>query len=71
MLDFYGEVLLAPHPTSELEGCPLSLSATAYSVYSQPSSTSGGFLHLETEDIPCCGDKEPTWVHYVTFRRCL
>ena len=32
---FYGEELLAPSPNPKLEGHPLSLSATVYSVYSQ------------------------------------
>jgi hypothetical protein len=34
----YGEDLLAPRPTLKLEDHPLSLSVTAYSIYSQPPS---------------------------------
>jgi hypothetical protein len=42
MVIFYGEELLAPRPTPKLEDHPLSASATAYTMYSQLPSISGG-----------------------------
>jgi hypothetical protein len=40
---------------------PWQLSTTAYSIYSQLPFISGGrLLHLQPEDVPCCGDKWPT-----------
>jgi hypothetical protein len=40
---------------------PCRLSATAYSIYLQPPSISGGcLLHPQPEDMPCRGDKWPT-----------
>jgi hypothetical protein len=48
-LFFYGEEMLAPHPT------PLSaVTANAYSVNSQlPSISVGRHLYLQTENAPC------------------
>jgi hypothetical protein len=40
--NFYGEELLAPRPTPKLEDHPCRLLATAYSMYSQLPSISGG-----------------------------
>jgi hypothetical protein len=43
------------------------LSTTAYSIYLQLPSISGGhLLHLQPEDAPCHGDKGPTkhGIHY-------
>jgi hypothetical protein len=58
---FYGEYLLAPRPTPQLENHPSRLSATAYSKYLYPHSISGGHLfHPQPEDTPCRGDKGPT-----------
>jgi hypothetical protein len=58
-LIFYGEELLA-HLLS-WRTSPCQLSATAYSIYSQLPSISGGrFLHPLPEDAPCRGDKGPT-----------
>jgi hypothetical protein len=58
---FYGELLLAPTPNPKLRNSPCRLSATAYSIYSQLPSVSGGrFLHPQPEDAPCRGDKGPT-----------
>jgi hypothetical protein len=42
MVIFYGEELLAPCPTPKLEDHPCRLSTTAYSMYSQLPSISGG-----------------------------
>jgi hypothetical protein len=41
-LIFYGEELLTPRPTPSWRSTPCRLSATAYSVYSQLPSISGG-----------------------------
>jgi hypothetical protein len=58
-LFFYGEELLAPRQSWRTTPCRLS--ATAYSVYSQLPSISGGhLLHPQPEDTPCRGDKGPT-----------
>jgi hypothetical protein len=43
MKNFYDEGLLAPRPTPSWRTTPCRLSATAYSVYSQLPSVSGGF----------------------------
>jgi hypothetical protein len=52
----YCEELLAPRPTPKLDH-PLSAIATAYSLYSQLTSISGGRLsHLQPDHAPCCGD---------------
>jgi hypothetical protein len=59
-LFFYGEELLAPHPTPKLDDHPLS-TANAYSIYSQlPSIPRGRLLHPQPQDAPCRGDKGPT-----------
>jgi hypothetical protein len=51
-------VLLAPRPTPSLKATPCTLSATAYSIYSQLPSMSGGrLLYPQHEDTPCRGDK--------------
>jgi hypothetical protein len=40
---------------------PCRLSSTAYSIYSQLLSISGGrLLYSQHEDVPCRGDKGPT-----------
>jgi hypothetical protein len=58
---FYGGELSAPRPTPKLEGHPCRLSATAYSIYLQLPSISGGrLLHPQPEDVPCRGDKGST-----------
>jgi hypothetical protein len=54
---FYGEVLLAHAQPPKLEDHPLSAVATAYSIYSQlPSKTGGRLLHPKPEDAPCRDD---------------
>jgi hypothetical protein len=55
---FYGEYLLAPRPTPQLENHSSRLSAIAYSKYFYPHSISVGHLfHPQPEDTPCRGDK--------------
>jgi hypothetical protein len=61
-LFFYCEELLAPHtePPSWRK-IPCQLSMTAYEIYSQLPSISGGHsLHPQPEDAPCRGNKWPT-----------
>jgi hypothetical protein len=59
-LIFYGEELLDPRSTPKLEDYPCRLSATAYSIYSQLPTISGGrLLHPQSEDAPCRADKGP------------
>jgi hypothetical protein len=59
-LFFYGEELLAPRQTPNLEYHPYRLSAIAFSIYLQLPSVSGGdILHAQPENAPCRGDKNP------------
>jgi len=48
-------------PTNSQDGEPLCwLSTTAHSMYSQPSSISGGhLLHPQPQNEPCHGDRNP------------
>jgi hypothetical protein len=58
---FYGEELLAPRPTPSWRPTPCRLPATAYSVYLQLPSISGGhLLYPQPEDAPCRGENGPT-----------
>jgi hypothetical protein len=51
---------------------PCRLSATAYSIYLQLPSISGGhLLHLQPEDTPCHSDKGPTQYGMVIVHSCL
>jgi hypothetical protein len=53
----YSEELLVPRPTPSLRTTPCQLSTTAYSIYSQLGSISGGrLLHPKSENAPCRGD---------------
>jgi hypothetical protein len=38
---------------------PYLLSVTAYSMYLQLPSISGGSPHPKPEDFPCCGGRDP------------
>jgi hypothetical protein len=69
-LIFYGEELLAPHPTPKLEDHPLSavhdslfniFAATHIHIYG------GHFLHPQPEDVPCCGDIMLATIQCKTF----
>jgi hypothetical protein len=62
---FGGEDLLAPFQHPSWKTIPCRLPATAYSIYSQPPSISGGRLHHpQPEDPPCRRDRGP---HNVVF----
>jgi hypothetical protein len=53
---FYNE-FLAPRPSPKLKDRPFRLSTTAYSIYSQLPSVSGGrLLYPQPENAPCRGD---------------
>jgi hypothetical protein len=56
-LIFYGEELLAPHPTPKLEDHPLSaVRDCLFNIF----AAGGRLLHPQPEDTPCHGDKGPT-----------
>jgi hypothetical protein len=55
-LIFYGEELLAPRSTPQLEDHPLSAVRDCL-----PSISGGRLLHPQPEDAPCRGDKGPTY----------
>jgi hypothetical protein len=58
---FYGEGLLAPHPTSKLEDRPLSfVHGCLFNIFTATLHSWRPFLHLQPEDAPCCGDKHST-----------
>jgi hypothetical protein len=69
----YSKGLFALCPTPSLRTTLCQLSVTAYSIYSQLPSISGGLLlHPQPEDIHCHGDKGPTWhgcpfLHYLNI----
>jgi hypothetical protein len=58
---FYSEEMLPHAQPPSWRTTPCRLSATAYSIYLQLSSISGGLLlHPQPpEDVPCSGDKGP------------
>jgi hypothetical protein len=57
-LFYYGEELLAPRSTPRLEDHPLSVVATAHSIYWQlPSIPGGCLLHPQPENAPCSGER--------------
>jgi hypothetical protein len=58
---FFTVMSCYPTPNPSLRTTPCRLSATAYSIYSQLPSISGGrLLHPQPEDAPRRGDKEST-----------
>jgi hypothetical protein len=67
-LIFYGEGLLAPCPIPlKLEDHPLSALHDCFAnVFAATSKAGGPFLHLKPEDMPCCGDKGPTYQFHAT-----
>jgi hypothetical protein len=57
MVIFYGEELLAPRPTPKLEDHPLS--AVCDCIFAGTLHIQRPFLHLQPEDAPCRGDRDP------------
>jgi hypothetical protein len=57
---FHSEELLAPRPTSKLEDHPLSaVHDCLLNVFAATLHNWKPFLHLQPEDVPCCGDRDP------------
>jgi hypothetical protein len=57
---FYGEELLAPHPTPKLEDHSLSaVRECLFNVFAATLHIRRPFLHLQPEDAPCHGDRDP------------
>jgi hypothetical protein len=57
MVSFYGEELLAPHPTPKLEDHPLS--AVRDCIFAATLHIRRPFLHPLPENAPCRGDRDP------------
>jgi hypothetical protein len=57
---FYGEELLAPRPTPKLEDHPLSAARdSSFNVFAAILHNWKPFLHPQSEDAPCRGDRDP------------
>jgi hypothetical protein len=58
-LTFYSEGLLVPRPTPKLDDHPLSfVHGCLFSIFATTLHSRRGSLHPQSEDTPCCGDKE-------------
>jgi hypothetical protein len=56
---FYGEELLAPHPTPKLEDHPLlAVRDWLFDVFAGTLHNWRPFLHPQPEDAPCRGDRD-------------
>ena len=56
---FYGEELLAPHPTPKLQDHPLSaVCGWLFNIYRSYPPYWRPFLHPQPEDAPCYGDRD-------------
>jgi hypothetical protein len=59
-INFYGEELLAPCPTPKLEDNPLSaVRDCSFNIFAATLHIWRPFLHLQPEDAPCRGDRDP------------
>jgi hypothetical protein len=59
-LIFYSKGLLAPRPTSKLEGHPLSfVRGYLFRILAATLHSWRPFLYPQLKDEPCCGDKGP------------
>jgi hypothetical protein len=57
---FYGERLLAPHPTPKLEDHPLSsLHSCLFNVFAANLHYWRQSLYPRPKDVPCCGNRDP------------
>jgi hypothetical protein len=57
---FYGEVLLAPRQTPNLEDHPLSsVRVCLFNVFASNLHSWRPSLYPRPEDVPCCGDRDP------------
>jgi hypothetical protein len=60
VINFYGEVLLAPLPTPKLEDHPLSaVRDCLFNIFAATLHIWRPFLHPQAEDAPCRGDRGP------------
>jgi hypothetical protein len=59
-LIFYGEGLLAPLPTPKQVDHFLSfVHGSLFNIFAATFHSWSPFLHLQPEDMPCCGDRDP------------
>jgi hypothetical protein len=59
MVIFYGEELLAPHPTPKLEDHPLlAVRDCLFNVFAATLHIHRPVLHPQPEDAPCRGDRD-------------
>jgi hypothetical protein len=59
IMTFYGEDLLAPHPTSNLGNHPLSsVHHCLFKIFAATIHIWRPFLHPQPEDAPCCGGRD-------------
>jgi hypothetical protein len=60
IIRFYGEDLLAPHPTPKPEDHPLpAVPDCLFNVFAATLHNWRKFLHPQPEDAPCRGDRDP------------
>jgi hypothetical protein len=74
MAIFYGEELLTPHPTPKLEDHPLSsVRGCLFNVLAAILHIWRPFLHSQTEDAPCRGDRDSLYcnIKYLEIELCL
>jgi len=59
-IHFDGEELLAPRPTPKLEYHPLpAVRECLFNIFTATLHIGGPFLHPQTEDVPCRGERDP------------
>jgi hypothetical protein len=59
-LFFYGEGVLASCPTPTMEDHPLSfVRSCLFNIFTTTIHSWRRFLHPQSEDAPCCGDRDP------------
>jgi len=62
---FYGEEMLEPRPTPNLEDHPLSAVCDIFiDIFAAILHIRRPFLHPQPEDAPCCGDRDPHIMEY-------
>ena len=60
VLNSYGEELLAPRQTRNLDSLPLSAVCNCLlNIFAATLHTWRPFLHPQPEDVPCRGDRDP------------
>jgi len=69
VIRFYGEELLAPRPTPKMEDHPLSdVRDCLFNIYAATLRICRPFLHPQSEEAPCCGDRDPLIVDIMRIR---